>query len=130
RQIVIEPMPPASERARELGAAHLLPPGFDAWFARATARDPGARFHDAAEAHAALAPLLGGPGLGSAEVVAPARGAADMATPSTPAHVSVRPAPTPFEINTTMAPSMSSAAVSQPVSQARAPKRSAALYVV
>src|SRR5262245_11101671 len=38
RQIAIDPLPSASERAHELGVAHLLPPGFDAWFARAVAR--------------------------------------------------------------------------------------------
>src|SRR5690606_23578621 len=37
-----EPLPPMSERARELGAK--LDPKFDRWFHRALAFDPGARF--------------------------------------------------------------------------------------
>lgn len=40
--------------ARVAGLAVSLPPGFDAWFARATARDPDARFDTAGEAVAAL----------------------------------------------------------------------------
>lgn len=49
---------PASQRAAELGLSRELPRGFDAWFVRAVNRDPGLRFADAAEAWAALEPLL------------------------------------------------------------------------
>ena len=59
RELFGEPIDPASARARELGAA--LPPGFDAWFARCVVRDPRQRFRDAAEALAALTPVLLGP---------------------------------------------------------------------
>jgi serine/threonine-protein kinase len=52
---------PASVRAAELGLSEHLPAGFDAWFARAVQRRPEQRFEDAAEAWAALAPLLGNP---------------------------------------------------------------------
>jgi serine/threonine protein kinase len=55
------PLGPASERATEQGRAHLLPPGFDAWFARCVVREMTARFADAAEATAALLPLLAAP---------------------------------------------------------------------
>ena len=58
REIVLEPLPSATERAREYGAAHLLPPGFDAWFARCLTREPAARFADAALAWRALPPAL------------------------------------------------------------------------
>jgi serine/threonine protein kinase/alpha-tubulin suppressor-like RCC1 family protein len=59
RELFGEPIDPASDRARELGAA--LPPGFDAWFARCVARDPQQRYRDAAEALAGLTPVLLGP---------------------------------------------------------------------
>jgi hypothetical protein len=36
----------------------LVPPGFDAWFARAVSREPGRRFANAAEALASLVPVL------------------------------------------------------------------------
>ncbi len=54
REVLFEPLEPASTRARELGVPVTLPPGFDAWFARAVARDPAARFPSAAEAASAL----------------------------------------------------------------------------
>ena len=49
REIVLDPIPRASERATEHGSADKLPPGFDAWFARAVAREPAERFQNAAE---------------------------------------------------------------------------------
>jgi serine/threonine protein kinase len=58
RELLIEPLDPASVRAREVGQAEL-PPGFDAWFARAVAREPTDRFQHAREAWLELAPLLG-----------------------------------------------------------------------
>lgn len=60
RELLFEPIVPASARAAELGVQAALPPGFDAWFARAVAREPGARFGHAREAVDALLPLLGG----------------------------------------------------------------------
>jgi len=59
RELFAEPIDPASERARELGAS--LPAGFDAWFARCVARDPQLRFRDATEALGGLIPVLLGP---------------------------------------------------------------------
>lgn len=54
------PVEPATARAARRGAA--LPPGMDAWFARATAADPAARFASAVAAVGALAVALGEPG--------------------------------------------------------------------
>jgi eukaryotic-like serine/threonine-protein kinase len=58
RQICIDPIPPASERARELGVLATLPPGFDAWFARCVSRDIDARFQEAGAAVRAFAALV------------------------------------------------------------------------
>ncbi|HEX8793594.1 MAG TPA: protein kinase [Polyangiaceae bacterium] len=54
-QILVEPMAPASERGSTLG------PEFDAWFARACARDPSKRFESAFDEVEALAGALGLP---------------------------------------------------------------------
>ncbi len=54
KEVLFDPLVPASVRAAELGHNQKLPPGFDAWFARAVARDPAARFATARDAYAAL----------------------------------------------------------------------------
>ncbi|HSQ62199.1 MAG TPA: serine/threonine-protein kinase [Polyangiaceae bacterium] len=58
REIVFDPIPPASARAAERGTT--LPPGFDAWFASCVTREPRARFQNARAAYQALAPVLRG----------------------------------------------------------------------
>jgi serine/threonine protein kinase/hemoglobin-like flavoprotein/ferredoxin len=59
REVLVDAMPLASERAAELSVSDApLPPGFDAWFARAVAREANDRFSDADAAYGALAPLL------------------------------------------------------------------------
>ena len=58
RELVLDPIPTASERARELGAP-APPAGFDAWFARCVDRDREARFPDARAAYLALVEALG-----------------------------------------------------------------------
>jgi protein-disulfide isomerase/tRNA A-37 threonylcarbamoyl transferase component Bud32 len=58
REVGVEPLVPASERAAAYGLANLLPRGFDAWFARCVARAPEDRFTDAAACRAALAEAL------------------------------------------------------------------------
>ncbi|MCS6898393.1 MAG: serine/threonine-protein kinase [Myxococcales bacterium] len=58
RELLFEPLPPASERAEALHAGGLLPPGFDAWFARCVHREPSERFASAAEARDHLMALL------------------------------------------------------------------------
>ena len=57
-EILVEPLDPASVRARELRVDDALPRGFDDWFRSAVVRDPSARFRDARAAMAALLPLL------------------------------------------------------------------------
>ncbi|WP_437760044.1 protein kinase domain-containing protein [Sorangium sp. So ce1389] len=58
REVLFGPLDPPSARAALQGCAHLIPPGFDAWFARCVARDARARFADAGQAMAALDPVL------------------------------------------------------------------------
>jgi hypothetical protein len=50
REILHAPIVAASERARALGSEGLLPPWFDAWFARCVARDSTKRFATASAA--------------------------------------------------------------------------------
>lgn len=56
-----DPLAPASQRAREIGATATLPPGFDAVFARCVVRDASRRFVDARALLDALVSLGGGP---------------------------------------------------------------------
>jgi formylglycine-generating enzyme required for sulfatase activity len=58
REVVVDPLPTATERAAELGAVARLPYGFDGWFARCLARDPRERFAEAGEAIAAFHALV------------------------------------------------------------------------
>jgi serine/threonine-protein kinase len=51
-KIIVEPVPVPSQIA-------YVPPGFDAWWARATARDPADRFQSAKDLVDALGPALG-----------------------------------------------------------------------
>jgi len=58
REILLEPLPPASKRAAELGYPDPLPAGFDDWLGRVLLREPEERLSDATEAFAALEPVL------------------------------------------------------------------------
>jgi serine/threonine protein kinase len=94
RQVLVDPLPPASQRAAEDGVTALLPPGFDEWFLHCVARAPEARFPDAGGACSVLVALLA------------------SEAPSRPAGVSVR------------APSLSELAETHPnVPSERAPPR-------
>ncbi len=57
REVVLDPLLPASERARQLRADDRLPDGFDPWFARCVDRSPQNRFPDAGSAFDALTRL-------------------------------------------------------------------------
>jgi len=48
-EMLFNPLPSASSRAREYGCEDRIPPGFDAWFARCVVRDPAQRFPSATE---------------------------------------------------------------------------------
>ncbi len=60
REVLFEPLVPASRRALELGVAEWLPSGFDGWFARCVAREPNERFSEAGAAVASLHQVLVG----------------------------------------------------------------------
>ncbi len=57
REMVHDPIPPASSRAAELGRAGTLPEGFDVWFARSLERDVTSRFANATIQFAGLRAL-------------------------------------------------------------------------
>ncbi len=57
REVVLDPLLAASERARQLGADDRLPTGFDGWFERCVHRSPRSRFPDAGSAFEAIARL-------------------------------------------------------------------------
>ncbi len=61
REILIEPLAPASERAADFGCS-ALPAGFDEWFSFCVARAPEARFPTARQAWASFQQLLMAPG--------------------------------------------------------------------
>ena len=58
RQIVLDRLPPASERAAALGVTTPVSAAFDGWFARCVAREPSARFRDGRGALEALRAVL------------------------------------------------------------------------
>lgn len=58
KEVMFDPLAPASVRAAELGVAGYLPPGFDDWFARTVVREPSQRYADATQALAGLHPVL------------------------------------------------------------------------
>lgn len=65
REVLFDPIEPASERARDRGAPGVLPEGFDDWFAKCVVRDPRTRFGTVAElltGFLALAPPADGDG--------------------------------------------------------------------
>jgi len=87
-EVVVQPLDPASLRAREMGVAALLPAGFDAWFARCVVREQDQRFANASLTWDALEPILGG-----APKAAPAPHVATQAAP--PYHMATQVAPMP-----------------------------------
>ena len=58
REVVLDPIGSASQRAAEFGVADRLPRGFDAWFARCVERNPGLRYADATQTFNAMDAIL------------------------------------------------------------------------
>lgn len=97
-EVVVQPLDPASLRAREMGVAALLPAGFDGWFARCVVREQDQRFANAALAWDALEPILAGASRASAvpqvpTYAAPVAHVATQAAP--PLHMATQVAPMP-----------------------------------
>ena len=97
-EVVVQPLDPASLRAREMGVAALLPAGFDGWFARCVVREQDQRFANAALAWDALEPVLAGASRASTvpqvpTYVAPVAHVATQAAP--PYHMPTQVAPMP-----------------------------------
>ena len=88
REVCIEPLAPATERAIRYACADRLPFGFDAWFARCVVRDPRSRFANAAEARAELTAVLNQSSqasvMATAPVAAPPIGGPAMVTAPAP----------------------------------------------
>ncbi|HKO48122.1 MAG TPA: protein kinase [Polyangiaceae bacterium] len=57
RELLIDPLPPPSQRSKQLGGAEL-PVGFDEWFEHCVVREKGLRFQHAREAWLSLEPVL------------------------------------------------------------------------
>ncbi|WP_437285222.1 protein kinase domain-containing protein [Sorangium sp. So ce406] len=106
REILIEPLDPASVRATALGRAGCIVHPFDAWFARCVARDPAQRFPTAQEAFDALGPaLFVDPRLARAPIsVAPPGAAAAVTAAGQPSPLSLS-GPTDASVDTQRPPS-------------------------
>ncbi|MBK7398117.1 MAG: SUMF1/EgtB/PvdO family nonheme iron enzyme [Myxococcales bacterium] len=83
REVVLEALPAASDRAREIGRAERLPAGFDQWFARCVVREPERRFASVREAREALDGILAVAGTSPVEL-GPALGTPPMLPVHTP----------------------------------------------
>jgi tRNA A-37 threonylcarbamoyl transferase component Bud32 len=92
-EVLVFPIEAASVRAGELGVAHKLPPGFDAWFARCVARDPAQRFAEASSASSALDVVLSATPTPIVEVARTAPLDHAMRTALTEPRVYAQPAP-------------------------------------
>jgi formylglycine-generating enzyme required for sulfatase activity/tRNA A-37 threonylcarbamoyl transferase component Bud32 len=103
REICVDPIGPASARARELGLESKLPPGFDAWFAKCVDRNVESRYPEAGaatRAFRALVPasaergklVVTAPGMSASDVdVGAATVGADAIASSLPPSVAARP---------------------------------------
>ena len=91
REVVFDPLPIASERAKQLGNADALPSGFDEWFGQCVVREVERRFQTGEEACRALTNMLRPRGMDRTHLAAniaqvaaaraPAPGAMDATTP-------------------------------------------------
>ena len=112
RELLVDPIPPASVRAAELGVAALLPAGFDAWFGRCVVRAPSSRFQRAREARVAFDAMVFDVAFKNAGATARRTAAARPAPPASP--------PEPQTVLLRPASAVASAA---PIADRRAPTR-------
>jgi serine/threonine-protein kinase len=101
-EVLMLPLDPASQRAREIGAPVIPGAEFDAWFARCVDRDPAQRFATAGDAARALAAALGTSiRSGAAPIVEPFGGSAPQ--PVTPLTIRSGSVPARSEVGMTTA---------------------------
>jgi serine/threonine protein kinase/formylglycine-generating enzyme required for sulfatase activity len=117
-EVCFDALDPASQRAAEYGVAHLLPPGFDEWFAQCVCRDTEGRFKTAKPARGALERLLtGSEAITTQPLSAPVTSsAAPMEAPDLdikPVRERERPAPAPEAKKPEPAPPVSKPRASQ-----------------
>jgi formylglycine-generating enzyme required for sulfatase activity len=121
REIVVDQIPPASQRASELGVSNRLPPGFDAWFGRCVSRDIDARFPEAGMATRAFAELVprDAPRGVLAAAISPATGAtaSDLGVAQTVTATEALTGPTNTASSTASATSSSTATAPAPRSK-------------
>ena len=102
----MHPMPAASARAADYKCPERMPPGFDTWFSKCVARDMDDRYANAADAFAALEPIL------AAVAEDPAASAGSPSRPDPPSAPSARPSTTgPGRATWEGAPELSQSAV-------------------
>ncbi len=102
------PLDPPTARAREYGRDHLLPPGFDQWFARCVTRPIDQRYRDATECVAALVPVLSGaPSLPIAQTLTNSQATAFSAPPASAPMSAPMAAPMPAPMAAPMPAPMS-----------------------
>jgi serine/threonine protein kinase len=75
REVVLDPIVSASDRAAEYGRAERVPPGFDGWFARCVVREVDKRFANAREAREALEQIISVSTSAPLGIAPPVRGA-------------------------------------------------------
>ncbi|CAN5256602.1 hypothetical protein BH09MYX1_BH09MYX1_55200 [soil metagenome] len=96
REILIEPIMPASQRAAQLGVANRLPPGFDPWFAQLVERDPQRRMANVSAARDGLLAILRGGGAAASAATVLPQGAMPMGPAHSPANSPAAMAPTSY----------------------------------
>ncbi len=89
----MHPLPTATERAEHYKCRDRLPPGFDEWFGKCVARPMEQRYANAAEAFAALEPILAAAAEATATPAPPSAG--PSSTPASRASVTPSPSQAP-----------------------------------
>ncbi|MBI2395179.1 MAG: SUMF1/EgtB/PvdO family nonheme iron enzyme [Deltaproteobacteria bacterium] len=84
REVVLDPIAAASDRATEYGRGDRIPPGFDAWFERCVVRESDKRFASAREAREALERVLTIASTGPLAILPPVRAAGMLLHPTPP----------------------------------------------
>jgi len=82
REVVLDPLAAASERATEYGRNDRIPPGFDAWFSRCVVREVERRYANAREARDGLDQVFNFASTGPLAIAPPTRAGAMLVQPT------------------------------------------------